>query len=103
MVNARISDTLNAFCKDTNAYLEGTLSGPLSNMTFAAKDIFDIQGYVTGGGNPDWRASQGTAKETAWAVRILVEAGATMIGKTLTDEITRGILVKTPIMGLRLM
>ena len=91
MVNARISDPLNAFCKDTNAYLEGAPGGLLSNMTFAAKDIFDIQGYVTGGGNPDWRASQVAAKETAWAVRILVDAGADMIGKTLTDEITRGI------------
>ena len=91
MVNARISDPLNAFCKDTNAYLEGIPGGPLSNMTFAAKDIFDIQGHVTGGGNPDWRASQVVAKETAWAVGILVDAGANMIGKTLTDEITRGI------------
>ena len=29
---------------------------------------------------------------TAWAVQVLVDAGATMVGKTLTDEITRGIL-----------
>ena len=86
------SDPFHAFCKDTNAYLEGTKSGPLSTMTFAAKDIFDIQGFVTGGGNPDWRASQSPAEKTAWAVRILVEAGATMMGKTLTDELTRGIL-----------
>jgi amidase len=93
MSDTRISqaDSLNAFCKDTNAYLEGASGGLLSSMTFAAKDIFDIQGYVTGGGNPDWRASQTIAKETAWAVSILVESGATMIGKTLTDEITRGI------------
>jgi len=93
MSDFRISqpDPFNAFCKDTNAYLEGTKGGPLSTMTFAAKDIFDIQGFVTGGGNPDWRASQSPAEETACAVRILVEAGATMIGKTLTDEITRGI------------
>ena len=86
-----LTDSLNAFCKDTDAYLEGSLSGSLSTLTFAAKDIFDVKGYITGGGNPDWRLSQGPAESTAWAVRVLVEAGATMAGKTLTDEITRGI------------
>jgi amidase len=86
-----VDDHLNAFCKDTDAYLEGKAGGPLSGLTFAAKDIFDIAGFVTGGGNPDWRATHEPAKSTAWAVRVLVEAGATMVGKTITDEITRGI------------
>jgi amidase len=86
-----IDDRLNAFCKDTDAYLEGVAGGPLSGLTFAAKDIFDVAGYVTGGGNPDWRATHRPAEHTAWVVRVLVEAGATMVGKTITDEITRGI------------
>lgn len=86
-----IDDHLNAFCKDTDAYLEGAADGPISGLTFAAKDIFDIAGFMTGGGNPDWKATHETAKSTAWAVKILVEAGATMVGKTITDEITRGI------------
>jgi amidase len=60
-------------------------------LTFAAKDIFDVAGYVTGGGNPDWQATHPAATQTAWAVQIMVDAGATMVGKTLTDEITRGI------------
>jgi amidase len=86
-----IDDPLNAFCKDSTAYLEGAPGGPLSGLTFAAKDIFDVAGYVTGGGNPDWKATHAPAAHTAWVVRVLVEAGATMVGKTLTDEITRGI------------
>jgi amidase len=86
-----IDDRLNAFCKDTDAYLEGAAGGPLSGLTFAAKDIFDIAGYVTGGGNPDWKATHPPARSTAWVVSVLVEAGATMVGKTITDEITRGI------------
>jgi amidase len=61
-------------------------------LTFAAKDIFDVAGYVTGGGNPDWQATHAAATRTAWAVQVLVDAGATMVGKTITDEITRGIL-----------
>jgi amidase len=86
-----IDDRLNAFCQDTEAYVDGAPNGPLAGLTFAAKDIFDVAGYVTGGGNPDWKTTHEAAMRTAWVVRRLVEAGATMVGKTITDEITRGI------------
>ena len=82
---------LNAFCPDNDAYLAGTTGGPLGGLTFAAKDIFDIAGYVTGCGNPHWKATHGPAECNAWVVQRLVDAGATMIGKTITDELTRGI------------
>ena len=88
----RLDDRFNAFCGDTDAYLAGAANGPLAGLTFAAKDIFDVAGYVTGGGNPDWQATHAVATHTAWAVQVLVDAGATMVGKTITDEITRGIL-----------
>ena len=86
-----INDIFNAFCKDTDAYLEGAANGPLAGLTFAAKDIFDVSGHVTGGGNPDWKATHDAAGKTAWVVQVLVNAGATMVGKTITDELTRGI------------
>ena len=85
-------DPLDAFCKDTDAYLAGAEGGPLSGLTFAAKDIFDVAGHVTGGGNPDWKATHAPAQKNAWIVQTLVDAGATMVGKTHTDELTRGIL-----------
>ena len=85
------NDHLNAFCTDTEAYLPGNPTGPLSGLAFAAKDIFDIAGHVTGGGNPDWKATHPPAERTAWVVQTLVDAGATMVGKTHTDELTRGI------------
>ena len=85
-------DPLDAFCKDTKAYLAGPLGEPLSNLNFAAKDIFDVAGHVTGGGNPDWKATHPPAERNAWVVQTLVSAGATMVGKTHTDELTRGIL-----------
>ena len=84
-------DPLGAFCKDTDAFLPGADSGPLHGLTFAAKDIFDVAGYVTGGGNPDWKATHQPAQAHAWVVDVLVKAGAGMVGKTLTDELTRGI------------
>ena len=82
---------LNAFCPDSDAYLPGAAKGPLSGLTFAAKDIFDVAGHVTGCGNPHWKATHGPADRTAWVVQTLVDAGATMVGKTITDELTRGI------------
>ena len=87
-----INDPLGAFCADSDAYLPGAAGGPLSGLTFAAKDIFDVAGFVTGGGNPDWRATHSPAERTAWVVQRLVDAGAAMVGKTHTDELTRGIL-----------
>ena len=71
--------------------LGGRPGGPLFGLTFAAKDIYDVAGYVTGNGNPDWERTHEPAKGTAWAVRALVDAGASLEGKTITDELTRGI------------
>ena len=82
---------LNAFCPDSDAYLAGAATGPLAGLSLAAKDIFDIEGHITGCGNPHWKATHGPAESTAWVVRQLVNAGATMVGKTITDELTRGI------------
>ena len=84
-------DPLGAFCKDTDAFVQGAGSGQLRGLSFAAKDIFDVAGYVTGGGNPDWKRTHQPARSHAWVVDALVKAGATMAGKTLTDELTRGI------------
>ncbi len=61
------------------------------DCTFAAKDLFDIEGHVTGAGNPDWLALHAPALRTAPVVQRLVDAGAGMVGKTHTDELSRGI------------
>ena len=87
-----LPDPLDAFCMDTDAYVPARMGGTLARLTFAAKDIFDVAGHVTGGGNPDWKATHPPAERNAWAVQTLVNAGATMVGKTNTDELTRGIL-----------
>jgi amidase len=67
--------------------IPGAGNGPLTHLSFAVKDIFDIAGHVTGCGNPDWLASHAPAAETAPAVLQLLEAGADMIGKTITEEL----------------
>ena len=69
-----LDDRLNAFCKDSDAYLEGAVEGPLAGLSFAAKDIFDVAGHVTGGGNPDWKEAQAPAGRTAWLRERMPEA-----------------------------
>ena len=86
------ADPFDAFCKDSDAYVPGRIGGTLARLKFAAKDIFDVAGHVTGGGNPDWKATHLPAGQNAWVVQALVNAGADMVGKTVTDELTRGIL-----------
>jgi amidase len=86
-----MSDPLNAFCSHSTARLQGAPTGALAGLTFAAKDLFDIAGHVTGAGNPDWLALHPPAARTAPVVQALVDAGADMVGKTHTDELSRGI------------
>jgi amidase len=71
---------------DLGAPLAGAETGALAGLTFAVKDMYDIAGYRTGGGNPDWLAAQAPATRTASVIIKLLDAGATAIGKTVCDE-----------------
>lgn len=50
-------------------------------------DRYDVEGQITGFGNPDWALTHEAATHTAPAVQILVKAGAKCIGKTHMDEV----------------
>ena len=81
-------DPLGAFCRDNHVALQGAPDGPLRGMTFGAKDVFHIAGHGTGFGHPDWLRTHPPAEVTAVAVQRLLDAGARMVGKTHTDELT---------------
>ncbi len=61
--------------------------GPLAGLTFAAKDLYDVAGRVTGAGSPDWAKGRAPAEENAFAVDALLGAGARLVGKTHSDEL----------------
>ncbi|MGC1411702.1 MAG: amidase [Acetobacteraceae bacterium] len=82
----------NAFVPGPRVTIEGAEHGPLRGLTFAAKDLFDVAGHPTGGGNHDWARAHPVPTRHAWAVQTLLDAGATLIGKTITDEVSLGIL-----------
>jgi amidase len=85
-------DSINAFVPGPHIRIDGTPNGPLSGLSFAAKDLFDVAGVPTGGGNHDWARQNPLPAKHAWAVQTLLDAGATLIGKTITDEVSLGIL-----------
>jgi len=92
-------DDINAFVPGPRVRIEGRPGGPLSGLTFAAKDLFDVAGHTTGGGNPDWARSNPVPTRHAWAVQRLLDAGATLIGKTITDEVSLGIVGENAFYG----
>jgi amidase len=71
--------------------IAGAAAGPLAGLTFMAKDLFDVAGHGTSAGNPDWLATHPPAKAHAWAVQAVLDAGATLTGKTITDELAYGL------------
>jgi amidase len=87
------------FIPGPRLHLSGAASGPLAGLTFAAKDLFDVAGHPTGGGNPDWARYNPVPARHAWAVRTLLDAGASLVGKTVTDEVSLGILGENPFDG----
>ena len=85
---AALHDPFNAFLDHSSEAVSHASEGPLSGLTLAVKDIFDIAGHRTGGGNPNKLAEAATARATAPSIQKLLDAGARFVGRTQTDELT---------------
>lgn len=81
-------DSIGAFFVGPRLLAAGAPGGPLAGVGFAVKDVFDVAGGCTGAGNPTWLADAQPAATSATAVRRMIDAGATLVGKTMTDELT---------------
>ena len=92
-------DDINAFVPGPRVHIEGRPGGPLSGLSFAAKDLFDVAGHPTGGGTPDWAKYNPVPTRHSWAVQRLLDAGASLIGKTITDEVSLGIVGENAFYG----
>jgi len=84
-------DPVGAFMPGPRITLPGAASGPLAGLTFGLKDLFDVAGHVSTFGNPDWARTHPPAAITAPCVTMLTEAGAAMVGKTVTVELAAGL------------
>ncbi|MDP9975306.1 amidase [Variovorax paradoxus] len=82
-----LHDPAHAFVPYPDAPVPHAPTGPLADLRFAAKDLFDVAGYPTGGGSPIVLAMSGIKTRTAPTVQKLLDAGARFAGKTVTDEL----------------
>jgi amidase len=76
-----------AFLPFPDVPVPNAADGPLSGLTFAVKDLYDVAGYPTGAGNPLVLARSGIKTRHAPVVAALLAAGARFVGKTITDEL----------------
>lgn len=82
------ANTLNAYVQAPFPPIPGAAEGPLAGLTFAVKDIYNVRGQRTGGGNPQKLDEAAPAASTAPAVQKLLDAGATLVARAQTDELT---------------
>src|SRR5215471_2595144 len=93
MTATPVADPVGALVPHTlQEPIAGSVSGPLAGRTFMVKDLFAIEGRKVSIGNPDWYAAASPATETAPAIRRLLEAGATLTGITICDELLYSVL-----------
>lgn len=85
-------DDLGAFVDHCDKTIAGAEDALLSDLTFAVKDIIDVEGCRTGCGNPDWLRTHGPAERSAPVVEKLIAAGGTMTGKTVTEEMAYSLI-----------
>jgi aspartyl-tRNA(Asn)/glutamyl-tRNA(Gln) amidotransferase subunit A len=75
------------------AYKDGT-ARPLEGLTLAVKDLYDTEGVETTYGSSIFKGH--IPKADAYAVRRAKDAGAIVVGKTLTHEFAWGITSDNP-------
>jgi amidase len=99
LAGAAIPIEIGCFRPGPEIFIAGAATGPLAGLRFAAKDLFDVAGVVTGGGNPSWFATHAPADTTAPVIGQLVDSGATLVGKTMTDDLACGMFGENPHFG----
>jgi amidase len=81
------ADSYDAFVPGARRRINGYPDQALTGLTFAAKAVIDIEGDITGCGNPDWRRTHAPAARNALVVDRLLRNGASLVGQTVTDEL----------------
>src|SRR5262245_16962644 len=71
---------------DIAAPIKGAKTGPLAGLVPVVKDMYDIAGERTGCGSPEWLATHTPATRNCPPVQKILDAGATISGKTICDE-----------------
>ena len=70
---SNIHDTARAFVPYPSTPVGHAGTGPLTGLGFGVKDLFDVAGYPTGGGQPLLLAMSGIKTQTAPTVQKLLD------------------------------
>ena len=93
------AEDLGAFISPFGSMAEGAADGPLKGLTFAMKDLYDVKGQMTGCGSVRWAETHKPASKNSAVLNLLLGAGATLMGKTHTDELAYSLLGMNPHYG----
>ncbi len=75
------------YCSQGPEYISATAEGALSGKQFVFKDLFDVEGYKTGAGNPKWLETHACASNSSPLISALLSNGAECVGRVQTDEL----------------
>lgn len=89
VTDAATLDAATPWAPDGVVTVAPTGPGVLDGVRVAVKDLIDLAGRVTAAGNPTLAAAA-PAAVSAPVVERLLAAGATVVGKTATDELAMG-------------
>lgn len=79
--------------------VRGATTGPLDRIRVAVKDLYAVAGFAIGAGVPAWLAEAKPCTEHADAVRVLLAAGADVMGIARTDELAYSLAGANPHYG----
>lgn len=88
-----------AFVQGVHATRARHAEGPLSGLSFAAKDLFAVRGHRSSAGHPDFALHQAPAGQDASSVKALLDAGADLVGVTVLDELAYSLVGQNPFYG----
>ncbi len=94
-----MKDIYNAVITPIDPPICLTDQGPLCGLDFVVKDLFDVVGFPTYAGNPEYADYRGMPRTNAAAVDILLKAGGRLVGKTHLHELAYGITGINPHFG----
>lgn len=83
----RSGQSLNAWCPYPYVEHPNAAQGLLKNLTMAVKDIYPVEGYPNGWGQPTRLAEVEIDRVTHAEVQKLLDAGAVCLGKSQCEEL----------------
>ena len=70
----------------------GSGEGSLQGRTFAAKDLFSLEGHRSSFGHERWRSTHAAAERTSPILTRMLDAGADLVGLTKLDQLAYSLI-----------